>query len=275
MKNIKLHDVSIALEDEGIGIPLLLIHGYPLNRLLWRPQVDELSNLARVIAPDLRGHGDSTSIKSTGEKYPPNFMETLADDCAQLLDVLEIDQPVILCGLSMGGYISFSFYRKYPQRVGGLILAATRSSADSPAARENRIKAINILKSSGSEPVIDSMLPMLLSPTTLVNNPALVDSVKEMMRSVALEGMIGDLMGMMERQDSTPLLADIHVPTLVVMGEDDQIIPRSEAEGMQARISNSKLVLLPQAGHLVNLEQPELFNEAVRSFIISSKRGRL
>jgi len=269
MKSVMFNDISMALEDEGGGIPLLLIHGYPLSRHLWKPQVEGLSKFSRVIAPDLRNHGDSTSVKSSGEKYPPYFMEMLADDCVQLLDVLDIDQPVILCGLSMGGYISFSFYRKYPQRVAGLILAATRSSADSPATRENRKKAIDILKSSGSESVIASMLPMLLSPTTLLDNPALVESVKEMMRSVSLEGMIGDLMGMMERQDSTPLLADIHVPTLVMVGEDDQIIPRSEAEGMHARISNSQLLLLPQAGHLLNLEQPELFNDAVRSFINS------
>ena len=275
MKNVKISDISIALEDEGVGIPLLFIHGYPLNRQLWKSQVEGLSEIARVLTPDLRGHGDSTSGRFAGSDYPPYFMEMLADDCAQLLDALEINQPIILCGLSMGGYISFSFYKKYPHRVAGLILAATRSSADSPAARENRIKAVNILKSSGSDAIIDSMLPMLLSPATLGENSAMVDYVKEMMNSVSLEGMIGDLLGMMERPDSTPLLADIHVPTLILMGMDDQIIPMPEAEAMHAKIANSKLILLPQAGHLLNLEQPELFNDAVRSFLNSTMRGNL
>ena len=273
MQHIRLNDFLMAFDDIGDGFPLLFIHGYPLSRRLWKPQIEGLSDIARVIAPDLRGHGNSTTGISSGGGDVPYSMEMLADDCAQLLDTLKIDQPIILCGLSMGGYVSFAFYRKYPHRVAGLILAATRAIADSPAVKENRRKGVDRILSTGIDPIIDSMLPMLISPSSKVGNPALVEFVREIMHSVSVEGMIGDLLGMMERPDSTPLLTDINVPTIILMGNEDQIIPLNEAEEMHAAISGSKLVILPQAGHLLNLEQPDLFNDVVREYLITSIGG--
>ena len=273
MKHKRLNDFLMAFDDIGAGIPLLFIHGYPLSRMMWQPQLEGLSDIARVIAPDLRGHGNSTTEISSGRNFSPYSMEMLADDCVHLLDALEIYHPIILCGLSMGGYVSFAFYRKYPHRVAGLILAATRAIADSQAAKENRKVAIDTIKSKGINPVLDSMLSILISPSSKVGNPALITYVREIMHSVSVEGMVGDLLGMMERPDSTPLLADIKVPTIILVGNEDQIIPISEAEAMHAAISDSKLVILPEAGHLLNLEQPDLFNDVVRDYLINSIRG--
>jgi pimeloyl-ACP methyl ester carboxylesterase len=275
MQYRRLNNFMMALDDVGRGIPLLFIHGYPLSRALWKPQLEGLSDIARVIAPDLRGHGNSTSAISSGGDYSPYSMEMLADDCAQLLDALEIDQPIILCGLSMGGYVSFAFYRKYPHRVAGLILAATRAIADSPAVKENRRKAIDRIKLAGTDPILESMLPIVISPSSKAGNPEMIEYVREMMQSVSVEGMIGDLLGMIERSDSTPLLTEINVPTIILVGNEDQIIPISEAEGMHASIAGSKLAILPRAGHLLNLEQPDLFNDVVRDYLLTSIRGSI
>ncbi len=262
--NIQLHginDVSMAYEDRGSGPPLLFIHGYPLSRALWEGQVNGLSDAARVLAPDLRGHGDSQTTSGTYS------MELLADDCLRFLDVLHVSQPVVVCGLSMGGYVTFAFYRKYKDRVAGLILAATKAGADSLEGQANRDKAAATAREKGVSAIADSMLPKMLAAKTYEAKPDLVATVRRMMETTSLDGVVGDLMGMKERPDSTPLLAEIDKPTLILHGADDQLIPPKEGEAMHAAIKNSRLQLIPGAGHLLNMEQPELFNKAVREFV--------
>ena len=258
---IKVHDIYMEHEDLGTRTPLLFIHGYPLNRHLWDEQVSELSDIARVLAPDLRGHGGSDAVPG------PYSMDLHAEDCQAFLDALRVAQPVALCGLSMGGYVAFAFYRKYPERVAGLILAATRAGADSPEGKANRDKALALAKEKGVSAVVESMLPKMLSPKTYPSKPQLVARVKAMMESTSLEGVLGDLAGLRDRPDSTPTLATIDRPTLILHGADDQLIPVSEAEAMHAGIKGSQLKILPDAGHLLNMEQPEAFNEAVREFV--------
>ncbi len=260
---IRCRDLGMNYEERGSGRPLLLIHGYPLNHTLWEPQLDALADQARVIAPDLRGHGQSEPMPG------PYSMDLLADDCNALLDALGITQPVVMGGLSMGGYVTFAFYRKYAARVAGLILAATRAGVDSPEAKTNRLKAIELVRdpTQGPSAIAQMMLPRLLAPQTYATRPELVKQVHRILLSVSPEGMIGDLMGMLERPDSTPTLAQIDRPTLIVHGADDPLISPQESQAMHAGIKNSRLVILPGAGHLPNLEQPELFNEAVRDFL--------
>lgn len=262
---IRLRDFTIEFEDKGSGPPLLFIHGYPLNRTLWEPQIEQLADVARVIAPDLRGHGGSDPLPG------PYSMELLADDCCALLDALGIAQPLVVCGLSMGGYVSFAFYRKYSARVAGLILAATWAGVDSPQGRANRAKAIALARAvdRGAAAIAESMLPKMLAPCSYEADPALVTRVRRMMESMPVVGIIGDQLAMLERPDSTPMLAQIDCPALVLHGADDQIIPVTEATAMHDAIKNSRLLVLPGAGHLVNLEQPRLFNAAVREFILS------
>ena len=258
---IKLHDFSMAYSENGEGQPLLFVHGYPLNRRMWQPQIDGLADMARVIAPDLRGHGDSQAVPG------PYSMDLLADDLNALLDALHISQTVYLCGLSMGGYVAFAFYRRYAQRLAGLILAATRAAADSAQARASREQAAQTARQQGVAAIVEGMAAKMLSPQTVEQRPALAVQVKEIMLRTSLEGVLGDLEGMKERPDSTPTLSQITIPTLVIHGADDQIIPLAEAQAMQAAIPNARMEIIAGAGHLLNLEQAETFNAAVRGFV--------
>ncbi len=257
----QIDGISLAYDDRGSGQPLLLVHGYPLSRRMWAPQVAGLAATARVLAIDLPGHGDS----SIGDQ--PVSMDSFADACAGLLDALGIQEPVVLGGLSMGGYVTFAFWRRHPQRVAGLILAATRAGADSPEARAGRETAMGTARRAGVEAVVDSMLPKLLAPGGLETRPGLAAEVRGIMTGTPLAAMLGDLMALRDRTDSTTTLATITVPTLVVHGESDQLIPMAEAERTAGTIPGAELVRIDQAGHLPNLEQPEAFNTALGAFL--------
>jgi pimeloyl-ACP methyl ester carboxylesterase len=259
--NVIVNGFEMAYTDVGRGIPLLLVHGYPLNRQMWQPQIDGLKQYVRILAPDLRGHGDSQAVPG------PYSMDLFADDLAAFLDALRIDEPVVLCGLSMGGYIAFAFYRKYAHRLRGLILAATRAIPDSPEARQGREAAALLARQRGIAVIAEGMAPRLLSPKTLQSRPELVQRVREIMLHSSLEGVLGDLDGLKDRPDSSPTLAQINLPTLVIAGADDQLIPLEETEAMRNAIAHSQMVVIPDAGHLLNLEQPQVFNAAVRDFL--------
>ena len=256
-----VNNFEMAYEVRGQGLPLLLVHGFPLNKELWEPQLTALQDVARLIAPDLRGHGAS-------EPVPGEYsMDLLADDCQALLESLEIEEPAVVCGLSMGGYIALAYYRRYPERLAGLILAATRAGPDSPEARANRDKMAARAGEKGAGAIAEDLLPKMLSPETYTGNPELVARVKQIMAGTSVPGIRGALLGMKARPDATPLLAEIDVPALVIHGEDDQLIPVEEAQAMHAAIPNSRLEVLPGAGHLLNLERPDAFNQSVRRFL--------
>lgn len=257
----KLDNGFLAYNRIGTGIPLLLIHGYPLSRKIWLPQVTGLSTVASVISFDLRGHGDS---------YPfagPYSMDMLADDCKLLLDDLHINIPIIVCGLSMGGYVTMALYRKYPGLFAGMILTSTRSGADSTEGKANRDVAIKNAREKGVPFIADGMLPKMVSPLTLSTNPGLIQTIRDIMLETSVNGVEGALQGMRDRPDSTPLISQISCPVLILHGADDQLIPVSEAELMSQKVKNSRLVVLPEAGHLLNMEQPDKFNRAVQDFI--------
>jgi 3-oxoadipate enol-lactonase len=257
----RVNGVTMAYEARGSGRPILFIHGFPLNRRMWEPQIEEFSKTMHVIAPDLRGHGESESAPG------PYEMEMLADDCHALLESLGITGPAVLCGLSMGGYVTLAFYRRYPERAAGLVLAATRAGADSAEGKANREKAAAEAQENGISAIVDGMLPKIMAPQTYDRKPELVKQVREIMSGTSVAGVAGAQLGMKERPDSNPLLAEIQVPALVVHGADDQIIPPTEAEAMQAAIPDAQLHILPDAGHLLNLEQPERFNQALSIFL--------
>jgi 3-oxoadipate enol-lactonase len=261
MPSVKLSDLNLVFEDHGSGPPLLLIHGFPLHRQLWTGQWKGLSDISRVIAPDLRGHGESESGGS------PYKMEIFAQDCFGLLDKIRIIDPLFVCGLSMGGYIAMAMLRIHPERIAGLILTATRASADSLEGKANRDKSIFLAQTQGASPIIDSMLPRLLSPMSFTNRPEIVQTAQKIMASIPVSTIIKDLQGLKERPDSTSLLARSTKPTLIIHGEDDQIVPLTEAQALQQTIPGAQLTILPESGHLLNLEQPDLFNAAVRKFI--------
>ena len=258
---IRLNNFEMAYDDQGKGISLLWMHGYPLSRNIWQLQMKDLTAYARLLAPDLRGFGESDSVEGICS------MDLLAKDCQDFLTALGIQEPVVVGGLSMGGYVAFSFIRQYPQRVAGLVLAATRAGADSQEGKANRDKSATLAREKGSSAIAEAMLPKMLSPKTYHTNPSLVAQVKEIMETASVDGIVGALMGMRDRPDSTPTLSQIKVPTLILHGADDQLIPAQEAQAMQAAIKNSRLHILPGAGHLLNMEQPGLFNQAVQDFL--------
>jgi pimeloyl-ACP methyl ester carboxylesterase len=158
-------------------------------------------------------------------------------------------------------------YRRYLERIRGLVLAATRAGADSPEGKANRDKAITQAEEEGAAAIASAMLPKMMSPKTYQSNPDLVNQVENIMTDTSVQGIIGALEGMKSRPDSTPLLAEIDVPTLIVHGEEDQLIPPQEAQNMHTAIADSTVYLIPNAGHLLNLEQPERFNQVVKEFI--------
>lgn len=261
--HIEVKNLSIAYDEKGSGIPLLLIHGYPLNRQMWAPQINGLADTSRVLAPDLRGHGESEVVPG------PYHMDLLASDLNAFLDAIGVTQPVVVCGLSMGGYVALAFWRKYADRMSGLILTATRPGADTVEGKAARDKAAAQAQEQGIGAIADAMLPKMLSPKTYEQRPNLVEQVRTIIESNSLESVVGDLQGMKERPDSTPNLKEIQLPTLILHGADDQIIPVKEAEAMRDAIPNAQLQVLTSAGHLLNLEKPEQFNQAVRNYLRS------
>jgi 3-oxoadipate enol-lactonase len=258
----RIDDIELAYTDEGSGTPLVLVHGFPLNRTMWNSQVSALSQDNRVIAIDLRGHGESEAPPG------PYLMDVLAYDVRRLLDHLSIEQAVI-AGFSMAGYATFAFYRLYPDRVKALILADTRPQPDSPEAKQGRMDMANLARTEGAGVIADRLVPRLLTEASVNNRKDLVDQVRGMITSTPVKGIAGDLMGMAERLDSQPTLDSISCPTLVIVGEQDPLTPPADSQLMAQKIKGARLETIPNAAHLSNMEQPDRFNDAVKSFMAS------
>jgi len=252
--------VKLAYSDRGDGLPVVWIHGLPHNRSLWANQLDAVGDGVRSIAPDLRGFGDSPA-------EAPYSIDRYADDIAELLDGLAVPAAVI-GGISMGGHICFAFWRRYRRRVLGLILADTRAGTDDEAAKNRRRSLIALARDKGAAAVADAQIIGMLGATTRKTRPDLVASTHSMLASAPVGGIIGALEAMMNRADSTSTLATIDVPTLVIGGKEDALTQIKEVRGLHQAIADSDLVVIPRAGHLPNIEQPEAFNAAVRSFLV-------
>ena len=256
---IEVNAVSLAYDDKGSGLPLVFLHAFPLNRTMWSDQVAALASRFRVITIDLRGHGESDA------PYWRYSLDQYADDVKGLLEQLKVKHAVFV-GLSMGGYLEFALYRRYPELVLGLVLADTRAEADKPEQTKWRFELAQRTAAIGSTAVIEDMLPKLLSPRRYGRDPALVERVKLIQAAAPVPGIIGDLMAMAERPDSTGLLTSIKVPALVIVGEEDVLTPPADAERIARGISGATLITIQDAGHLSNMEQPTMFNRAVEDF---------
>jgi 3-oxoadipate enol-lactonase len=257
----QVNGLRLAYGDRGSEQDrvLLLVHGFPLDRRLWAAQASALATMTRVITPDLRGHGKSAIVPG------PFTMDQHADDLAALLDYLKIRRAVV-AGLSMGAYVAFAFWRRYPERVRGLILADTRAEPDSAAARAGRDAALAKVQQTGAAAYADEMLPRLLAPDSLADGK-IVGAARKMMAEQPAAGIIGALGGLRDRADSRVTLPTITVPTLVIAGDADVITPPADAQAMAAAIPGARFVVIPKAGHLSPLENPRAFNAAVRVFL--------
>jgi pimeloyl-ACP methyl ester carboxylesterase len=252
--------VPLAYSDSGQGTPLLLLHGFPLDRTMWDDPVRALVSRVRLVVPDLRGFGESTAPSG------PVTMDRFADDAAALLDHLRIRRAVV-CGLSMGGYIAFAFARRHADRLLGLVFCDTRSAPDTPEARKGRAEMIDLVAAKGMAPVADRMLPRLLAPATLSGRPEIAARVRGMILRAPPDGVRGALQGMADRPDSTPILPSLRCPTLFVVGEHDALSPPAEAEGMRAQVPGGRIAVIPDAGHLAPVESPSAVAQALASFV--------
>jgi len=255
---IKRDGVEIAYKDEGEGLPVVLLHGFPFSGRMWNRQVVALTPAHRVITPDFRGFGDSGGAPST--------VEQLAGDVQALVEHLEL-APFVLGGFSMGGYAAFRYLAQHVDRVHALMLLDTRAEPDAPEAKQRRYAAIDRIKSEGADGFLNDFARLVLSPKTVESRPDIVAQVRQMMEEERTESLIGGLKAIAERPDSTQLLGGLRMPTLIVVGEDDKATPPESAKKMHETISGSRLVTIPGAGHMTSIEQSEHFTKALREFL--------
>jgi pimeloyl-ACP methyl ester carboxylesterase len=261
--------------EAGAGWPVVLIHAFPLNADMWRPQLARVPAGWRFIAPDLIGFTPSRpsrggALSPGNPPLPPSGESLTMDDyargVARLLDALEIDEAII-GGLSMGGYITFALFRLAPERFSGAILADTRPQADSDDGKKNRTRMRELLAARGVEAIAEEMLPNLLSREA---DAALVASVRRIVETLPPSAIDAALGAMRERPDSTADLAKMSFPVLVVVGDQDEVTPPPDAERMQAQLPRSRLTVIPGAGHLANLERPHEFSQALDDFLVAA-----
>lgn len=258
-----LNGIRMRYEDVGAGSAVLLLHAFPLSGAMWRQQVEALRDSYRVIAPDLRGFGGSDAPPGP---YP---MEQLADDTAALLEYLGVERATIV-GLSMGGYIALAFWRRHRDKVAALVLADTRAGADSEEGRAGREANARLAEEQGAGAIADKLIPGLVAPGA---GQAVRDELRALITANSSTGIAGALRGMAARADSSADLTGIAVPTLVIVGAEDGLTPVAEANLLHQGIAGSSVAQVPEAGHLSNLEQPEVFSRLLRAFLDRAMAG--
>jgi pimeloyl-ACP methyl ester carboxylesterase len=304
MAKALVNGITIAYEDVGEGEDVLvLVHGHPFNRTMWRPQVDWIAGLNRprarfepgerveevvwpgdkgpaervllqnlehedeheddcgrrpwrVIVPDLRGYGESTVVSGK------TTLDVFAGDMVGLLDQLDIKR-VVIGGLSMGGQIVMEFCRQYPERVRGVLLAATICRAETQEGKQQRAAMADRLLREGMGAYAEEVLPKMVAPANLSALPGVAEHVRTMMRSTNPIGAAAAIRGRAERPGYEETLARIDVPALVVVGDEDAFTTRADAEQMSGLLKRSELVWMKQVGHMPNLEREVEFNDAL------------
>lgn len=251
---------DIAYDVRGAGPAVLFFHAFPLGLVMWDAQARALEATHQVVRFDARGFGGS----------PPGegllTMERIAEDGAALLDHLGISRAVV-CGLSMGGYAAFAMVRRHPDRLKGLVLCDTRAGADSAEGRTTRSAQAEKARKEGAAAIAEAFLPKLVGETTHKERPALVARLREIIVKNPPRGIADALAGLAARADSNPTLREVRVPTLLIWGAEDALSPLAEAENIQRGIPGSRLEVVPRAGHLSNMEDPEAFNAALKPFL--------
>lgn len=256
-----LTDYRVGYDDDGRGLPVVFLHGFPHDRTLWTHQRVALSSRVRCIVPDLRGFGESTGVG--------HDMDTYADDVVALLDKLEVEDAVV-CGLSMGGYVAMALWRRHPSRVRAIVLCDTKAGADSAETRTARNALIATAQSDGASAVAVAQLPKMVGPDTHANRPDVVEAARAMMSRQSVGAITGALQAMRDRPDSRETLGSITVPALVLVGEDDALTPPAEAQAIMALLplqTNARLETIEGAGHLSCLERPAAVTHALADFL--------
>jgi len=260
----------LAVHTAGAGLPLVLLHAFPLDHGMWRRQ-EPLAESLRLIVPDLRGFGTSESA--------PASIADFADDVVAVLDALHVSQPAVICGVSMGGYVAQHVAARHPKRVAALVLVDTKLEADTPEARAARTDLAGKVGRLGQSILADAMLPRLLAAPRSdaraeevarhAENRSLVQALIERQRVPTIQAALAALG---DRPDMTEALRHVRVPTLLVVGAEDQITPPACLEAAEEIIPDARLLIVPGAGHLVPLEAPEIFNRALLEFLADLRR---
>lgn len=249
----------IAYEDRGQGLPLVLLHGFPLDRRVWNAQVKGLSDRCRVIAVDLPGFGESGRLDAC-------TMSSLADDVHALLRHLNA-LPCVLAGLSMGGYVALAFSKSYAADLCGLALLGSKAEADSTEAKKNRERMIELVRSGGACAICDDMMPKMIAPRTATGDADTLTDLRRIMENCRPDTIEHALRAMRDREDLTEHLRSIAKPALIVVGESDAFISRQLAEFTAAQIPHSKVAVIPGAGHMAPMENPQAVNAALADFV--------
>ena len=252
--------VDLAHRESGTGRPLVLLHAFPLSSAMWREQREILSARCRVVTPDQRGFGGSP----LGDDEPS--LTSAADDVLALLDRLELDR-VVLGGLSMGGYVAMQLLRRAPERVSALLLADTKASADAPEAREVRLRTAETVEREGTAQLAEQMLPALLGRTTLERRAEVAARVRGLVAAAPPAAVAWASRAMAARPDSFDVLRTVDVPALVVVGDEDALSPVDAAQAMVDALPHGRLAVVPEAGHLSAVEDPEAFGAVVTGFL--------
>ena len=264
MAKAKVNHIEIAYQTTGKGAPLVLIHGHPFDHTMWSPQIEAFSPHYQVITPDLRGYGKS-SLPATGATR----FEDYATDVLLLLDHLKIDS-FHLCGLSMGGQVIMEIFRQAPERIKTLIFADTFAGLDTPEAKQGRYDAADRLEAEGMDAYADEVIYKMIKPGHVSSMPNVSGHVIKMMKATSPLAAATAMRARSERVDYlTETLPKIDIPTLVIVGREDEFTPVAKAEELKENLQNCKLVIIENAGHMPNLEQAEEFNKAVLDFLQS------
>ncbi len=257
----RINGLELAYTDQGHGPAVILIHGFPLDRSMWQPQVNSLTSAGfRVIAPDLRGFGESAA--PSGDYS----MDAFADDTAALMAQLGIGRAVV-GGMSMGGYVLFNLLTRYPHKVAGAAFLLTRSSADDEAGKARRAEMAQAVRRGRRQEVEKVFADLLFAPETPEKNPALVERVKEMMARASDAGLAGALLAMSERPDFSGRLPQFDLPALVIGAREDRAVPADTIAPFAAALPKGSSCLIAGAGHLANLEREQAFNDCLLKFL--------
>lgn len=247
--------------EAGRGPAVVLLHAFPLNASMWSAQREALSASYRVLCPDQRGFGGT----QLGHDDPS--LDEVADDVVAMLDAKKVD-TFVLGGLSMGGYVAMAMLRRHADRVGGLILADTKASADPPEAAANRRRIADaVIEAGNSALLLDEVLPKLIGATTKERRALVQGRVKALVERAPPYAVAWAQRAMAERPDSLETLQGCTVPTLVVVGDEDELSTPDDARAMADAVPGAKLVTIPKAGHLTAVEAPEEFNAALLEFL--------
>ena len=258
-----VNNISVCYNQSGKSlVPVIFIHGFPFDKNMWNPQIKALENISRVISYDIRGYG-----KSTADDEKPTI-SLFGNDLVKFMDVLQVDKAII-CGLSMGGYIALDVLYRYRNRFAGVVLCDTQCIADIPETKSKRYETIKKIEENGLNDFAEEFVKKIFSEYTLKHNKEVAEEIRQTILSCSAETIISTLKALAERWERCSTLNEIDIPALILCGKEDKVTPVAQSKFLNKNISKSTLHVIENAGHLSNLEQPELFNNFLYKFIFN------